>query len=112
MNPIQSMQLSASLMQMQSADAGRSLAAVRSVDRRDSMPDAELEAASREFESLLLNMMIREMRATVPDSALFPESMAEEIFSSMLDEKIAGNMSENGGIGISRMIFDQLGSAK
>lgn len=112
MNPIQSMQLSASLMQMHASDAGRPLAAVRSVARRDSTPDAELEAASRAFESLLLNMMIREMRATVPDSALFPESIAEEIFSSMLDEKIAGNMSENGGIGISRMIFDQLSSAE
>lgn len=112
MNPIQSMQLSASLMQMHASDVERPLAAVRSVDGRDPMPDTELEAASREFESLLLNMMIREMRATVPDSSLFPESMAEEIFSSMLDEKIAGNMSENGGIGISRMIFDQLGSAK
>jgi flagellar protein FlgJ len=112
MNPIHSMQVSAPMMQMPSSDAERALAAVRSAGQRDAASDAELESASREFESLLLNMMIREMRATVPESALFPETMAEEIFSSMLDEKIAGEMAENGGIGISRMVFNQLGGAE
>jgi flagellar protein FlgJ len=112
MNPIHHMQVTAPLMQMRASDAERTLATARSVEQRESTSDAELESASREFESLLLNMMIREMRATVPDSALFPESMAEDIFSGMLDEKIAGQMAQHGGIGISRMIFNQLKDGK
>jgi flagellar protein FlgJ len=56
--------------------------------------------------------MIREMRATVPESTLFPPSMAQEIYTGMMDEQIAGEMAQNGGIGISRMIFNQLKGQK
>jgi Rod binding domain-containing protein len=38
--------------------------------------------------------------------------MADEIFTGMLDEQIAGEMAQNGGIGISRMIFNQLKGEK
>ena len=68
----------------------------------------ELAAACQQFESLLLNFMVREMRATVPESTLFPQSMAQDLFTEMLDERLAGEMADHGGIGLSRMIFDQL----
>ena len=80
------------------------------VDGRDNRSDADLQAASQQFEALLLHMMVREMRATVPDSPLFPQSMTQELFTGMLDEQIAGEMSRHGGIGLSRLIFDQLNS--
>jgi len=112
MNDGISIQRDASILQMQTAGAERTLAAARSGAGGDTTSDVDLEAASQEFESLLLNFMIREMRATVPESALFPQSMAEQIFSGMRDEKIAGEMSRNGGVGISRMIFDQLKEGK
>jgi Rod binding domain-containing protein len=38
--------------------------------------------------------------------------MAEEIFTGMVDEQIAVEMAGNGGIGISRMIFNQLRGEK
>lgn len=96
------------VFQLQAASAERSLSAAGSGLRPDRHSDADLEDACKQFESLLLNFMIREMRATVPESTLFPPSMTEAIFTGMLDEKIAGEMSQNGGIGISRMIFNQL----
>ena len=70
--------------------------------------DAELKSASEQFEALLLNLMIKEMRATVPESVLFNNSMAEEMFTGMLDEQMAVKMAASGGIGLSRLIFDQL----
>jgi flagellar protein FlgJ len=70
--------------------------------------EADLKDASEQFEALLLNFMIREMRATVPESTLFERSMAEEIFTGMLDERTAGMMAKNGDVGLSRLIFDQL----
>ncbi len=70
--------------------------------------EPELAAACQQFESLLLNFMLREMRATVPESPLFPKSMAQDIFTEMLDERLAGEMADNGGIGLARMIFNQL----
>ena len=52
--------------------------------------------------------MIKEMRATVPESELFPRSMADEIFTGMLDEQYADTMARSGGIGLSEMVVDQL----
>jgi flagellar protein FlgJ len=97
-----------SIFQLQASRADQRLSTARATVQRNRDSDADIEHASEQFESLLLNFMIREMRATVPESTLFPPSMAEDIFKGMLDEKIAGEMAENGGIGISRMIFNQL----
>lgn len=102
----------ASIFQLRTSSADRSLSTARSGLRRGNPSDADLENASQQFEALLLNFMIREMRATVPESALLPPSMTEEIFTGMLDEQIAEEMAQNGGIGISRMIFNQLKGGK
>ena len=102
----------AAIFQQRMASADRTLADARSNVGQARDADTDLAKASEQFEALLLNFMIREMRATVPDSTLFPPSMAEEIFRGMLDERIAGEMAQNGGIGISRMIFNQLKGEK
>jgi len=101
-----------SMFQARVATTNRRLASVQSELQSKKAADDDLEKACEQFESLMLNFMIREMRATVPKNPLLPRSMAEEIFTGMLDEKIAGEMAQNGGIGISRMIFDQLRSEK
>jgi len=98
----------ASIAQARALSSQRSVAALSSQTQKETCSDADLQEASEQFESLLLNFMIREMRATVPESDLLPRSMAEEIFTDMLDEKIADDMAESGGIGLSRMIFNQL----
>jgi peptidoglycan hydrolase FlgJ len=72
--------------------------------------DADLKVASQQFESLLLNYMIREMRATIPESGLFPRSMTEDIFTSMLDEQYGDRLAQGGGIGLARMIVEQMGA--
>jgi flagellar protein FlgJ len=112
MSDVNAVNADASIFRMHTSSAERTMSNARSGLQRDTQTDADLDKASREFESLLLNFMIREMRATVPESALFPESMAEEIFTGMLDEKISAEMAQNGGIGISRMIFEQLNNLK
>ena len=108
MSDVNLMQTAATDFQLRTSNTDKTLATVQSRMRGDHHSDADLENAAEQFESLLLNFMIREMRATVPESTLFPQSMTEEIFTGMLDEQIAGEMAQNGGIGISRMIFNQL----
>jgi flagellar protein FlgJ len=109
MNPLNT---DSTLFQLRASTAERALSTLHSGVRHGSDSDADLEKASEQFETMLLNFMIREMRATVPESTLFPPSMAEEIFSGMRDEQIAGEMAQHGGIGISRMIFNQLKGGK
>lgn len=96
------------LMQLRAAGAERTLNQTRPDLRHDSGSDDDLKRVSQQFESLLLHFMVREMRATVPESALFPPSMADQIYTGMLDEHLAQEMANNGGIGIARMIFNQL----
>ena len=108
MSDLKPMGADSSIFQLRASQAERSLSTARSTVQRNSDSDGDIEHASEQFEALLLNFMIREMRATVPESTLFPPSMAEEIFNGMLDEQITGEMAQHGGIGISRMIFNQL----
>jgi flagellar protein FlgJ len=100
--------LDAQVLQMRRPELERTLKAAAPKENSEERTEGELKEATEQFEALLLNMMIREMRETVPESGLFPESMAKEIYTGMLDEKIADSMAERGGIGISRMLFDQL----
>ncbi len=106
-----SLNIDSAMFRLRKATADQTLATPTRL-QRDAYSDADLQRASEQFESLLLNFMLREMRATVPESALFPQSMTEAIFTGMLDEKIAEKISKNGGIGISRMLFNQLKNEK
>jgi peptidoglycan hydrolase FlgJ len=98
----------AAIARFQSAGEKRALSAAKTDMQSGGHSDTKLKNACEQFESLLLNFMIQEMRATVPDSKLFPQSMADKIYTGMLDQQYAGEMAKNGGLGISRMIFDQL----
>ena len=108
MGAINGVDMAAALLQTRSSSTDRQVADVQLKLQKQRHANADLQEASKQFESLMLHFMIREMRATVPESVLFPRSMAEDIFNGMLDETIAGEMAQNGGIGLSRMIFEQL----
>jgi len=70
--------------------------------------DAEkLREACEGFESLFLNMMLKEMRKTVPESET-SSSYAMGVFEEMLDERIAETASKGKGIGIADAMYNQL----
>ncbi|MDH4225984.1 MAG: rod-binding protein [Deltaproteobacteria bacterium] len=53
-----------------------------------------------EFESLLLEKLVKNMRATVPESGLLGDNPGQDIFKEMLDGEYASLMERRGGIGI------------
>ncbi len=67
-----------------------------------------LRAASM-LEGLFLRQLMKVMRETVPESALFGENMGHDIFTQMLDETIADQAATGEGIGLRQMLLDQLG---
>ncbi len=69
----------------------------------------ELEEAAKQFESLLLHEMIKAMRKTVPEGGLTEQSFGRKIFTEMQDEENATTMATMGGIGLHRILVDQLG---
>ena len=70
--------------------------------------DKALREACKGFEALFLNMMYREMRATVHEGGLFGEDNATKIFEDMRDSEMAKQMAEAGGIGLGDMLYKQL----
>ena len=62
--------------------------------------------ASRAFEGYMVEMMVKEMRKTVPDG-MFSGGSAE-IFSNLFDQEIAARIAESGGFGFGDMLADQM----
>jgi len=73
--------------------------------------DKELKKACKEFESTILYMVYKSMKATIPKSNLIPESAGRDIIESMLDEQLVKEVSEKGGFGLAEMLYKQLKSA-
>ncbi|MCX8125473.1 MAG: rod-binding protein, partial [Spirochaetes bacterium] len=63
----------------------------RAMDQKD---EQQLKKVCKDFEGILLNMMYKEMKATVPKSGLLPNDMGNEIFESMLDDKLLEEASK------------------
>jgi flagellar protein FlgJ len=82
--------------------AARLEAAARNNDEK------ELKKACQEFEALMLNMIYKQMKATVIKSQLVEEEPGREIFESMLDEELAEQASKAGGIGLADSLYKQL----
>lgn len=67
----------------------------------------KLKEVCSQFESIMLSMMYKGMKATVPESSFLEESNAREIFDDMLDEELMKRAS-NRGIGLADMLYKQL----
>lgn len=71
---------------------------------------AQVKNVSREFESIFLGYMLKQMRKTVPEDTLMGNSPAKDIFLGMQDEELSKELSRAGGIGLAAMIYSQLAS--
>lgn len=74
----------------------------------ETLAPARRKAAFEEFERIFLFQLLREMRKTVPDSALFAESAQKEFMEEMLDDHLAGVMSASGQLGVARQMEQQM----
>lgn len=69
-------------------------------------PEA-LEAVARQFEALFVNMMLDSMRSATVTSDL-SDSGEMELYQQMFDRQIALGLSQGSGLGLARMIVEQL----
>jgi len=74
--------------------------------------NAQVKKACCELESLFVSYLLKEMRATIPKSGFISGGKAEEIYTSMLDDQLAKELSFKGGIGLSSMLLEQLGGGQ
>lgn len=72
-------------------------------------PHAELKKATQQFEAHFLHTLLQEMRKTVPESNLVPESGQQRtIFQDMLDQTMADSMSQRGDFGLADLLYKQM----
>lgn len=69
----------------------------------------KLKSVCDDFEKIMLQMMYKQMKATVPDDGLTEKSSARSIFEDMLDETMMERASGH-GMGLSDMMYKQLGA--
>lgn len=71
-------------------------------------PEEELHQVAQQFEGFFLSLLMKEMRKTVQKTGLFSGGKGEEVFTDLLDEKVAESAVQRGqGLGIGEMIVRQ-----
>ncbi len=70
--------------------------------------DEALKKVCKEFETYFVNNMLKSMRQTLSGDTLIDKSKGEETFTDMLDEEYSKTAAEVGGIGIAKMLYQQL----
>lgn len=81
--------------------------ALRKRLRTDPSKEQKLREACEGFESIFVQKMWEQMRATLPKEG-YLHSKEEEFWQSMFDQELAKKMTSAGGIGLADMIYEQL----
>ena len=77
-------------------------------EAKQTKDDSALMDACKEFESIFMQMVMKEMRSTVPDGGLTDKSQAREMFEGLYDEEMSKEMSKNEGIGLAKMLYESM----
>lgn len=67
-----------------------------------------LRQVSEDFEALMIDQMLKEMRKTVDKSGLIDGGMAEQIFEDMLYDEYAKEFSKTKTFGLADIIYNQM----
>ncbi len=67
-----------------------------------------LQKATENFEAVLLNMVLKAMWKTIQKSGLFEENSSSQIYEGMMQSSLSEEMARNGGMGISKALYQQL----
>lgn len=70
-------------------------------------PAKALLPVAKQFESVYLQMMLKSMRAAVPESDLL-NNESGKAYRDMFDNQLSVNLAEQGGIGLAKVMVKQL----
>ena len=70
-------------------------------------PNAALEKVAQQFESLFMQMMLKSMRDATIKSDLFSSDQMDT-YQTMADQQTALSLSQQGGIGLARVLVEQM----
>ena len=69
----------------------------------------DLKQSCQQFEAYFTDLMLKEMRKTVPQNDMLGEqSNQRAIFQDMMDQTLADHMSQRGDMGLAQMMYNEL----
>ena len=69
----------------------------------------DLETASKDLEAFFIQNLLREFRKNpVGEGGLFPETTEVEFYKDMRDRALSEKLSEAGGLGLGKFVYEQL----
>ena len=74
----------------------------------ESKAQHELMKACKDFESVMLTQVFKQMRASVDSNDPLNQGAANKTYREMLDDEWGKSMAANGGIGLADAIYRQL----
>ena len=79
--------------------------------QKEKNDDKKLKQACKDFEGIMLHQIMKEMRKTVPEGGILPESEGNNIWKSLYDEKLSYELSSGeNGTGFAKFLYDDLSS--
>jgi len=76
---------------------------------RSAEEEKKLKKACADFEAIFISLMFRTMRQTVPTSGYFKAMPGKDVYTMMMDQKLAEELAHRGGgLGIQKMLYNQL----
>ena len=70
-------------------------------------PSKALEEVASQFEALFIQQMMKSMRDAIPQGDLMGSEHVET-YQAMADQQMSLNLAEEGGIGLARMLVEQM----
>jgi flagellar protein FlgJ len=71
--------------------------------------EKKLKKACQDFEGIMINMMLKSMRQTLPGSDIFGNSMGKEIYRSMYDQELSEKIAKGeNNLGLGEALYRDL----
>ena len=82
--------------------------APKAVSHHKGQDPEKLKESAQQFEAIFIQQMYKEMRKTIPTDGLIQRSNADEIYTQLQDLEAAKVTAQQGGIGLSDLMMQQL----
>jgi Rod binding domain-containing protein len=106
------MDISQLLSPSQAGQGYETLQISREANLRDAVgsanKDEQLKAAARQFESVFVNQILKQMQETIQEASFDPEDSSNQQVHGMYCTFLADAVSERGGFGLWETIYEQL----
>lgn len=71
-------------------------------------PDPKLRGVAGEFVSMFMNMVVKSMRANVPQNQEFHGDNGEKFFQDLLDAEYSKSLAGGSGYGLTDLVYESL----